>query len=97
MNRLDPSANDAVDGLPEGWVATLLADVTQNFDGQRVPIKADDRAKRHGQYPYYGASGPIDTIDDFLFDGSFLLVGEDGANLLARSTPIAFLATGQFW
>jgi type I restriction enzyme S subunit len=62
-----------------------------------VPIKADDRLKRQGQYPYYGASGAIDTIDGYLFDGEYLLIGEDGANLLARSTPIAFRASGRFW
>jgi type I restriction enzyme, S subunit len=52
---------------------------------------------RQGEFPYYGASGIIDTIDDYLFDGDFLLIGEDGANLISRSTPIAFLASGRFW
>ena len=60
-------------------------------------MRAEDRVSRKGEYPYYGASGPIDKIDDYLFDGSYLLVGEDGANLLARSKPIAFQAHGKFW
>jgi type I restriction enzyme, S subunit len=60
-------------------------------------VKSADRAMRRGEFAYYGASGIIDTIDDFLFDGEFLLIGEDGANLLSRSTPIAFRASGQFW
>ena len=74
-----------------------LGELVNNFDGKRIPVKSDERHKRHGQYPYYGASGIIDTIDDYLFDGDFLLIGEDGANLLFRSTPIAFRAGGKFW
>jgi restriction endonuclease S subunit len=89
-----PSSNE---DLPSGWELRPLADITDNFDGKRVPVKSDDRAKRHGPYPYYGASGVIDQIDDFLFDGEFLLIGEDGANLLSRSTPLAFQASGKFW
>jgi type I restriction enzyme S subunit len=50
-----------------------------------------------GMYPYYGASGIIDSVDSYLFDGNFLLIAEDGANLLSRATPIAFQATGKFW
>ena len=91
------SSMEATEKLPATWAFTMIGRVTDNFDGMRVPVKADDRAARPGHYPYYGASGVIDTIDDYLFDGEYLLVGEDGANLLARSTPIAFQATGQFW
>ncbi len=83
--------------LPATWCAAEFGQVTQNHDGKRVPVKADDRIKRRGDFPYYGASGIIDSIDDYLFDGEFLLIGEDGANLLSRSTPIAFRATGKFW
>jgi type I restriction enzyme S subunit len=56
-----------------------------------------DREKIDGQYPYYGASGVIDYVDDYLFEGPHLLIGEDGANLLARSSAIAFMANGRFW
>ena len=83
--------------IPNGWCWTTFKDATINFDGQRVPIKKEDRDRRSGEYAYYGASGIIDDIDDFLFDGEFLLVAEDGANLLSRSTPIAFRASGKFW
>jgi type I restriction enzyme S subunit len=83
--------------LPANWVWSSFGLVTRNCDGRRVPIRADDRAKRKGRFPYYGASGVIDSIDDFLFDGDYLLIGEDGANLLSRSTPIAFRASGKFW
>ena len=83
--------------LPEGWRWSTIGEITQNFDGKRVPIKSSDRDARSGSYPYYGASGIIDDIDDFLFDGEYLLIAEDGANLLSRSTPIAFRASGRFW
>jgi type I restriction enzyme S subunit len=88
--------DESVD-VPDSWSIATLGMITKNLDGQRVPIKSKDRSNRQGQYPYYGASGIIDTIDDFLFDGDFLLIAEDGANLLSRSTPIAFRANGRFW
>lgn len=84
-------------GLPRGWTWTSFGEATINRDSERVPIKQADRERRRGRYAYYGASGAIDTIDDFIFEGELLLVGEDGANLVLRATPIAFLATGRFW
>lgn len=83
--------------VPGHWLSARLCLVFENHDSARIPLKKADRAKRRGQYRYFGASGAIDTIDDFLFDGSYLLVGEDGANLLARTKPIAFQAHGRFW
>jgi type I restriction enzyme S subunit len=83
--------------LPPGWSWTAVEQLIHNFDGRRIPIKSKDRSKRPGPYPYYGASGIIDSINDFIFEGDFLLIAEDGANLLSRSTPIAFQASGRFW
>ena len=83
--------------LPEGWVWGGLSTLIYNLDALRVPVKAKDRAEMQGPYPYYGASGVIDSVASYLFDGTFLLVAEDGANLLSRSTPIAFVASGKFW
>ena len=82
-------------GLAGEWKAVPLGDLTENFDGKRVPVKERDR--RPGPYPYYGASGVVDSVDGYLFDGEYLLVGEDGENLRTRQTPIAFLASGKFW
>lgn len=79
------------------WPMHPLGDLTINFDGRRVPLKRADRETRPGPYPYYGASGVIDSIDGYLFEGEFLLIAEDGANLATRSKPIAFPASGQFW
>ncbi|MCE7989878.1 MAG: restriction endonuclease subunit S [Caldilinea sp. CFX5] len=83
--------------MPSGWNLVPLGELVDNYDGDRIPLKASDRSKQTETYPYYGASGIIDFVDGYLFDGEFLLVGEDGANLLARSTPIAFRAIGKFW
>jgi type I restriction enzyme S subunit len=83
--------------IPNSWKYVTFTSIIENFDGKRIPLKSEDRKKRQGDYPYYGASGIIDYIDDYIFDGKFLLISEDGANLLARNTPIAFIAKGQFW
>ncbi|MDE5590066.1 MAG: restriction endonuclease subunit S [Acetatifactor sp.] len=69
--------------------------MSENCDRQRKPIT---KGKRNaGKYPYYGASGIVDYVSDYIFDGDYLLVSEDGANLLARSTPIAFSISGKNW
>lgn len=83
--------------LPAGWAWASFGQATINRDAERVPLKRADRSQRPGQYDYYGASGVIDQIDDYIFDGDLLLIGEDGANLVLRSTPIAFIASGRFW
>jgi type I restriction enzyme S subunit len=83
--------------VPEGWAWVRFGDATINRDGERIPVSREERASRVGPYDYYGASGVIDKIDDFLFDKPLLLIGEDGANLVNRSTPIAFIASGKYW
>lgn len=77
------------------WRERTLGELTENFDGTRVPVKEADR--RSGPYPYYGASGIVDYVNGFLFDGEYLLIAEDGENLRTRTTPIAFLARDKFW
>ncbi len=96
MTRHAVSAADAPE-LPTGWISATVADVTVCRDGERVPVSQVDRDHRAKIYDYYGASGVIDKIDGFLFDKPMLLVGEDGANLINRSTPIAFIARGKYW
>jgi len=83
--------------LPVGWIWTGFGEVTFNRDAERVPLSVDTRKHRRGNYDYYGASGIIDQIDDYLFEKPLLLIGEDGANLVNRSTPIAFIARGKYW
>jgi type I restriction enzyme S subunit len=83
--------------LPNGWEWIRFGDATICRDGERIPLSREQRTLRQGEYDYYGASGVIDKIDDYLFDEPLLLIGEDGANLVNRSTPIAFIASGKYW
>ena len=86
------------DGKPyPEWTSCTLQDTVDFLDGQRKPLESADRARRQGTYPYYGASGIIDYIDDYIFDEPLLLLGEDGANIINRSTPLCFIATGKYW
>lgn len=78
------------------WNELDLSEVVEFLDGERKPIKEADRAKRRGAYPYYGASGVIDTIDDYIFDEPLLLLGEDGANIVDRSTRWRFGSLAKF-
>ncbi len=83
--------------IPILWQWVRFGEITLCRDGERIPLSRSERNKRKGEFDYYGASGVIDKIDDFLFDKPLLLIGEDGANLLRRSTPIAFIAKGKYW
>ena len=74
-----------------------VKDVMDFFNTVRVPLSAAERGTMTERtYDYYGASGVIDKVEAYLFDGTYILIAEDGANLLTRSKPLAFLATGQF-
>ncbi len=78
-----------------GYALVGIEDISENCDSQRKPVTKGDRVA--GKYPYYGASGIVDYVDDYIFYGDYLLVSEDGANLLARTTPIAFSIAGKSW
>lgn len=79
----------------KNWQTKKLGDICANLDSKRIPITKKDRIS--GKYPYYGASGIVDYVEDYIFDGEFLLVSEDGANLVDRNYPIAFGASSKFW
>jgi len=81
--------------IPEEWEVSTLNEISENLDNKRIPITKSKR--KHGTYPYYGASGIVDYVNDYIFDEELLLISEDGANLLDRNYPIAFTATGKFW
>ncbi len=83
--------------LPNGWVWTRLANCSINKDGAREPVSQSQRQSLKKIFPYYGASGIIDKIDGYTHEGQNLLIGEDGANLIARSTPVAFIADDKYW
>ena len=107
--RMDNSHYEIVDGeerciddeipfeLPENWVWARLGTSMINRDAERIPLSVNEREKLEKIYDYYGASGVIDKVDRYLFSKPLLLIGEDGANLLTRSKPIAFIARGQYW
>ena len=83
--------------IPKGWEWARFESVLYNRDAERIPVSVAEREKLEKRYDYYGASGVIDKVDKYLFDKPLLLIGEDGANLLARTKPIAFMARGQYW
>lgn len=80
---------------PMSWEKKRFDEICENLDSRRKPISSGDRVE--GIYPYYGASGIVDYVEDYIFDEDILLVSEDGANLLMRSTPIAFSVSGKVW
>lgn len=72
-----------------------MGEVTESFDGKRIPI--DSSLRVSGEYPYYGATGIIDYVDDYIFDGEHVLLAEDGANIIMRNYPVAYITQGKFW
>lgn len=79
------------------WRNFCITELADFCNAQRIPLSAMERAHKKGNFPYYGASGIVDYIDNYIFDGSYILISEDGENLNSRKTPIAFEATGKFW
>jgi len=83
--------------IPKEWEVQKLGEISVNLDNKRVPLSAKEREKMKGIYPYYGAQGIIDHINDYIFDGIYLLVAEDGENLKSHKEKIATIAKGKFW
>lgn len=83
--------------IPAHWEVTPLKRIFANLDSRRVPLSGEERATMTKDYPYYGASGVIDHVEDYIFDEPLILVAEDGANLYSRSTALAFVANGKYW
>ena len=81
--------------IPDDWEVKRLGDVTTFLDSKRIPITESERKK--GIYPYYGASGIIDYVNNYIFDGDYVLLGEDGANIVDRSSRLAFVVHGKCW
>ncbi len=104
MTGLNPSVKmkrtdvEWIPEMPQHWRLVRVKDVMEFFNTVRVPLSAAERGVMTERiYDYYGASGVIDKIEAYHFDGTYILIAEDGANLLTRSKPLAFLATGKFW
>ena len=79
------------------WKEYKLEDLIISYNSKRKPLSSREREGRNGIYPYYGAQGIIDYLDDYIFDGEYLLIAEDGNNLRERKEDIARIAHGRFW
>lgn len=77
------------------WEEKKLGNIATFFNSKRIPLTESDR--KNGIYPYYGASGIIDYVENYIFDGEYILLGEDGANIIMRNSRLVFIAKGKFW
>ena len=97
----EPCDNSHYGNLPKGWAVCHLEDVCQICDNQRQPINSTERQERKKRaqtlYPYYGATGQVDWIDDYMLDGTFILLGEDGAPFLEKFADKAYVVSGKIW
>ena len=94
---MKPSGIDWLGDIPAHWEVLRLRYAVKNLNNMRIPIAAEMRKGVERTYPYYGASGIIDYVDEYIFDFPTVLVAEDGANLLSRATPLSFVAEGKYW
>lgn len=83
--------------IPEGWEVIELKEIIENFDSKRIPLSSNERENRIKKYPYYGAAALMDYIDEYIFDGSYILLGEDGTVVTERGTPVLQYVWGKFW
>ena len=83
--------------IPEEWEVKFIPEIAENFDNLRKPLSSTERKKMQGKYPYYGAASIIDYVNDFIYDGGFLLIAEDGTVTSNGSKPMVQIAHGRFW
>ena len=83
--------------IPQGWYDCKLKDFINLFDSKRVPLSSKDRGERQGIYPYYGATGIMDYVNDYIFDGDYILLAEDGSTSDAKGFPIVQYIWGKNW
>ncbi|HRK66740.1 MAG TPA: restriction endonuclease subunit S [Hyphomonas sp.] len=100
LNPVAPMKDSGIDWIgqiPAHWDVMSIRYAFKFRNNQRIPLSASEREGKQGEYPYYGASGIIDYVQDYIFEEDLILIAEDGANLLSKSTPLAFVATGKYW
>ena len=83
--------------IPQGWSGCKLKEFINLFDSKRVPLSSKDRGERQGVYPYYGATGIMDYVNDYIFDGDYILLAEDGSTSDAKGFPIVQYIWGKNW
>ena len=82
--------------IPVSWEWVRFGNIVANYDSKRRPVTKEQRKNEHGYYDYYGATGAIDRVDDYIFEGEYLMIGEDGGNFFTERDN-AFIASGRFW
>ena len=96
--EMKPSGVEWIGAIPAHWIISKVKYEFESLDNLRIPLNAETRGSMKSKiYDYYGASGVIDKVEDYIFNEPLILIGEDGANLYLRSTPLAFKATGKYW
>lgn len=93
----DAFENSELGEIPKGWRVGRLGDIIDIHDSKRIPLSSRERQKRQGTYRYYGAAGIVDYVDDFMFDGIYVLVGEDGSVVTTLGNPVLQYVWGKFW
>lgn len=83
--------------IPKGWEVKSFSEISNCFDSKRIPLSSAEREKRKGIYPYYGAASHMGNVDDYLFDGIFVLMGEDGSVVNEDGSPVLQYVWGKFW
>ena len=83
--------------IPEGWGVEKLGDIAICHDSKRVPLSSNDRELVKGKIPYYGATGIMDYVNDYIFDGDYVLMAEDGSVMTEKGTPILQRISGKNW
>ncbi len=100
-NPYKSSGGEMVDSelgmIPKGWEVKELGEICVNSDSKRKPLSKNQRERLSGDYPYYGATSIIDYVNDYIFDGTYLLVGEDGTVVTKDGKPILQYITGKIW
>jgi restriction endonuclease S subunit len=93
----DSFQDSEVGHIPKGWRASSLGEVIDVFDSKRIPLSGREREQRRGSFPYHGAASVMDYVDDYLFDGIYALMGEDGSVINDDGTPVMQYVWGKFW
>ena len=83
--------------IPEGWGVTNVGNITTCLDSKRVPLSSKDRESMKGPYPYYGATSEMDSVNEYLFDGDYVLLAEDGSVMDDNGFPILQRTSGKVW
>ena len=83
--------------IPSYWQTATIKHLTKNLDGKRIPLSGEVRAEQEQIYPYYGANGVIDYVEDYIFEGEHILIGEDGAPFFDKTREVSLLVNGEFW